>query len=141
MKFLLLCFFSLTITVNTFSQIGIDVNNQMETTIDYKYNRFRIGATLDPNKNELSMIMPALKFEIVQKTDYNMYFGVTLVDLDVLSSIRIPIGINYFPFTNKHFGFLMEVYGSYGNEYEWTQQDGYDDRFFIRGVVGLTYRF
>jgi hypothetical protein len=141
MKKTLLLTALIILSINAFSQIGVDVNNQMETTIDYKLNRFRFGASFDPNQNNLSMIMPAFKYEIIQKEDYNMYFGVTVVDLEFISGVRIPVGVNIFPFTTKNFGLMMEVYGSYGTEYEWDQPDGYDNRFFVRGVVGFTYRF
>ncbi|PWD97888.1 hypothetical protein [Marinilabilia rubra] len=140
MKKLLTLVFVLT-SISAYSQIGASVNTEMESTIDYKINRFRLGATFDPDVDKWAMVMPSVKYEIIQKEDYTFHAGITLVDLDHVSGVRIPVGIDAFPFANKNFGFVMEVYGTYGTEYEWDLPDGYDDRFFIRGTVGFTYRF
>ena len=129
------------LSYNAFSQIGVTVNTEMESTIDYRINSLRLGATFDPSVDNWAMVMPTIKYEIMQKEDYNLHAGITLVNLDHISSVRIPLGLDFTPFENKNFGLSMEVYGSYGTEYEWDLPDGYDDRFFVRGTVGFSYRF
>jgi len=126
---------------NNFAQLVMGVNTQMEASLDYKVKRFRFGASFDPDKNDLNMVMPTLKYEFIQNDDYQLYAGLVLIDFNPVTSVRLPIGLNYFPFEKKQFGFSMEIYGSYGKEYEWTEPEGYDNRFFIRGSLGLVFVF
>ncbi|MBN2596272.1 MAG: hypothetical protein JXR82_05760 [Marinifilaceae bacterium] len=141
MKKFLFIVLLMILNFNVFSQVGVTVNTEMESTIDYRINRLRLGATFDPSVDKWAMVMPTIKYEIIQKEDYILHAGITLVNLDHISCVRIPLGINFTPFENKNFGLAMEVYGSYGTEYEWDLPDGYDDRFFVRGTVGFSYRF
>ncbi len=130
----------ISLSISTFAQLGVTINTKSETTIDYKIKRFRIGITFDPNENQTEMIMPAIKYELIQQDDHVIYTGCTLINIDNISSVRIPVGINYFPFTKNNFGLTMELNGCYGKEYQWDLPDGYDDKLFIRGSLGFIYR-
>jgi len=55
----------------------------------------------------------SLNYLIIKKEDYQFYSGIGARS-QVFEGVVIPVGVNYYPFENKNFGFHVELAGLFG---------------------------
>lgn len=68
-------------------------------------------------------------YDVLDQEDYEFYAGLGARTSDY-SGIVIPLGLNFYPFTTKNFGFHMELAPIIG-----------DAGDLLRGAWGIRYRF
>jgi hypothetical protein len=71
-----------------------------------------------------------VSYDIVNKEDYEFYGGLGFNEsLFQWGGLVIPIGFNFYPLTNKCFGFQIELAPIFG------------ESNFLRGSLGIGYKF
>ena len=132
MKKTLILLFILCSTAYASAQVGVAVNIQGEATIDYRYKDFRFGMTFQPAYDIAQSMMPTVSYEAVKKEKYNLYFGMILDNLDQSDYLRIPVGIDFYPLSDKNLSLYTELV-PYINLNASSEA--------IRGNLGIRYRF
>lgn len=116
----------------SFCQLGISFHQSNLPFIGINYEikdrirpELRIGT--DNYFSDIS-VEGVITYDMIQKNDYEFYAGIG-ARVNSLAGIVIPIGLNIFPFTEKQFGFHIELSPIIG------------DDSVIRGSWGIRYRF
>ncbi len=127
--FLSICFF---FGINSFGQlaIGYHQSNLPFISVGYDINQrftpeLRVGT--DQFLDNLS-IEGVVTYKFFQKEDYDFYGGLGYRGNNLVGVV-IPVGLNFYPFSEKKFGFHIEAAPII-----------YDDSI-LRGSFGIRYRF
>lgn len=127
--FLVICFFT---GVNSFGQLAVGYHQSNLPFIAVSYDidqRFtpelRLGA--DTFIENLS-IEAVLNYTFIEKEDYDFYGGLGY-RINNYQGLVIPIGLNFYPFSEKKFGFHIEA------------APILLDANILRGSFGIHYRF
>ena len=131
MKNLLLLFIAFIPSV-VFGQFGVDYNQSVLPFIGMNYEikeklrpELRIGTDLDFNDFTIEGI---LAYDIINTENYEFYLGIGGRG-QLFPGLVIPVGLNFYPFPSKDFGFQMEFAPILGAT------------TFLRGSWGIRYRF
>lgn len=131
MKKLILLLF-LTLPTLASAQVGVDYHfsNLPFLGINYEIKErvrpeIRIGT--DTYFEDIS-IEGIVTYDILNKTDYEFYAGLGIRSND-FAGLVIPIGLNFYPFTEKKFGFHIELAPIIGDE------------DILRDSLGIRYKF
>lgn len=123
------------IATTAMAQFGLEYHTSALSMagVNYTFNdriltSFRLGTNITSDDAYGELIA---SYIVAQKDDFDVYIGLgaTSGPQGYDGGGVIPLGINFYPFENKAFGFQSEV--SYLNV-----DDG-----IIRGTLGIRYRF
>lgn len=78
-----------------------------------------------------------LTYDILNKDDYELYLGLG-IRVNGFSGAVIPLGVNFYPFTTKEFGFHIELAALFGENNATLFESEAD---ILRGSWGIRYRF
>jgi hypothetical protein len=116
----------------TFGQFGVSYH---QSNLPFAGISYEIKDKLRPeirfgtdNYFEDISIEGVLTYDILNKEEYEFYGGVG-VRSNGFTGLVIPIGLNFYPFTGKNFGFQIELTPIIGDEE------------ILRGSWGIRYRF
>jgi len=131
MKILLLLIVGLAPSV-TYGQFGVNFHqsNLPFAGINYEFaERFRpeVRIGTDNYFEDLS-VEGIFTYDILNKDNYEFYGGLGARAED-FTGLVIPIGLNFYPFSTKNFGFHIELAPILGDEN------------ILRGSWGIRYRF
>lgn len=70
----------------------------------------------------------SVMYDILNKDEFEFYVGLGIKS-EVVEGLVIPVGVNIYPFSNKNFGFHIELAPIFGSNY------------VLRGSWGIRYRF
>ena len=128
----LITFVFLSIPTFTFGQFGVDfhMSNLPFFGLSYEIKdrvRPEIRIATDTYFNDFS-IEGVVTYDILNKPDYEIYAGLGIRSND-FAGLVIPVGFNFYPFTEKKFGFLIELAPIIG------------ESDILRGSLGFRYKF
>lgn len=117
----------------TYAQFGVNYHQSNLPFIGFNYeiaNRFRPELRIGVDEFIIdNSYEGVLTYDIMNKSDYEFYAGVGLrTKIFTAAAMVLPIGLNFFPFNSKKFGFHIE----------YTPISRIE---FIRGSWGIRYRF
>ncbi|SKB34335.1 hypothetical protein SAMN03080601_00266 [Alkalitalea saponilacus] len=126
--------FSAFISINSFSQKGLEVNVNSERTLGFEYwfnNKIagvmRLHAGVLDGYSVSPMVILNLK-EIDAST--KLYLGVGFREVEDFETLSIPLGLRVYPFDKMpKFGFTLELENVFGDDY------------ILIPSFGLSYRF
>jgi len=128
----LILFFFLTTPAIVNGQIGVDFHfsNIPFLGINYEIiDRFRpeLRIGTDTYFDNISF-EGVVTYDILNKTDYELYAGLGARSND-FAGLVIPMGLNFYPFEEKKFGFQIELAPIIG------------ESDILRGSIGIRYKF
>jgi hypothetical protein len=125
-------FILLAIPASAYSQIGVDFHFSNMPFFGVHYELWervrpevRLGTDTYLEDVALELIVT---YDILKKADYELYAGLGYRD-DPFAGLVIPIGLNFYPFQERKFGFHVEM----------TPIIGEAD--VLRGTLGIRYKF
>lgn len=129
-RFLIIVLLSIPVTV--FGQLGVDFHFSNIPFFGVHYElwervRPEVRFGTDTFLEDLSIELVAT-YDILKKSDYELYAGLGFKD-DPFAGLVIPLGMNFYPFQERKFGFHFEVAPIIGD----------DD--LLRGSLGIRYAF
>ncbi len=116
MKKFLIMFWCSVVTLPVMAQVGITYHNAYDNFLGVNYE-FKNGlipeARLHTNRYMDDMDLEiALNFLVLKKEEFQFYVGLGMLaevkDGDGLVAV-LPVGLNFYPFTRKNFGFHLEA--------------------------------
>lgn len=121
-----------------FGQFGVAYQQSRASMIGINYeffNRLRpeLRFGMDNRYSEWATLEFDLMFDYVQKDDYELYAGVGVIASQFVG-YTLPLGVNFYPFENKKFGFSIEAMPIRGRYYGLLSWDA-------RFSGGFRYRF
>ena len=131
MKHLAILFFTVLPSL-AFAQFGVSFHQSNLPFAAFNYeikNRLRpeLRIGTDNYFEDLS-VEGVITYDIVNKEDYEFYAGIGIRAED-FSGVVVPIGLNLYPFTDKQFGFHIEL------------APLISDASILRGSWGIRYKF
>ena len=133
MRKLLILIFCVVSVNSAFAQFGVSVHQSNLPFIGFNYelaDRFvpelRLG--MDTNLENMSVEAVAT-YQFINKQDLEVYVGLG-GRANNIAGLVVPLGINFFPFTSKNFGFHIEM-----------APIVYEGSTIVRGSWGIRYRF
>jgi len=122
----------LFIPLLSFGQFGVSFHESTMPFFGVSYEfgeRFRPEIRLGTNNYfEDISLETVFTYDILNKPDYELYAGLGY-RFDAFSGMVIPIGLNFYPFAKKNFGFHIEV------------APILFDADILRGSLGIRYVF
>jgi hypothetical protein len=117
-----------------FAQFGVSAHQSDIPFVGFNYEfsqhlrpELRIGTD---NYFELVSIELVATYDILDEEDYEFYAGAG-ARFNLYGGMVVPVGLNIFPFSNKSFGFHIEL----------SPIISFDDESLLRGSWGIRYRF
>lgn len=129
---ILLPFFSFSQSIVSYHQSP----NGGQAAYAYEFNeRFRPEIRLYPNTAiEDFLVKLMFNYDWTEKENYEFYSGLSLLGSTLGGpTFGLPIGLNFYPFENKNFGFLME----FSPNFPLDEGGG----AYFAGSWGIRYRF
>jgi hypothetical protein len=128
----LLAFLLLASPLFAFAQFGVNFHQSNLPFVGLNYeikNKFRPELRIGTdNYFEETTLEGVLIYDIAEKEDYEIYAGLG-ARVNKFDGLVIPIGVNFYPFSTKQFGFHIEVAPIVG------------EASIIRGSWGIRYQF
>lgn len=122
-----------TLPISVCGQFGVNFHQSNLPFVGLNYeikNRLRpeIRVGVD-NYIEYLNVEIITSYDFLEKEEYEVYAGLGVGTSETIGGIVIPVGVNFYPFTTKNFGFHIEVTPLLG------------ENNILRGSWGIRYRF